>query len=199
MHDVIDEPGYCVHIDAAFSAHVVGAQVPPLLPLPLPLPPLLPPLQMTPPVMPKQIGDPEAKQQLTVNPPPTSSLHDCAEPGYPAHAPAAPVAHVGDVHVVPLLLPPVLLPPLLLPLLLLPPPLLLPLLLPHTAPKSRVAHAAAPLLLLLELVTAGAQRANVPTVVVVPETVCADVFCAYPGRSCHAPPTYIAARSADGD
>jgi hypothetical protein len=83
-------------------------------------------------------------------------------------------------------------PPLLLPVLL-PPPLLLPLLLPQSAPMVTLAHVW-PLLAL-----AGAHSANVPTRVVVPETDPAGASSAYPGRSCHPLPTYIATRSADAD
>jgi hypothetical protein len=53
--------------------------------------------------------------------------------------------------------------------------------------------------LLLELVLLeGVQRANVPTWDVVPETVCAAAFWAYPESGFHAPPTYVATRRADG-
>ena len=153
MHALIDAPGYCAQAVAALAAHVAGVHVtPPLLP-PLLLPVLLllpPPEQATGPATPKQIGAPAAKQQSTVGPS-ALSTHDCtAAPGYPAHAVEELVAQVGIVQVTPPLL---LLAPLLL-------------LLPHVAPTMMLVHA--PLALL-----AGAQSANVPTRVVVPETVCA--------------------------
>ena len=156
MHDVIDAPGYCAHIVAALAAHVSGVQVtPPLLlvlPPPLLLLPLLPPpAHATPPVTPKQIGAPGAKQQLALKPY-ELSVHDCAvAPGYAPHAVDEPVAQVGVVHVVPPLLLPVLLPPSV--------PLLLPLLLPpQVAPTSTDAHAPPPLLL---LAAGGAQSAYI--------------------------------------
>jgi hypothetical protein len=77
VHDVTDEPGYCAHIVAAPAAQVAAVQVvPPLLLLLAPLLLLLPPpLQLTPPVTPKQIGAPAAKQQSTVGPS-ALSTHD---------------------------------------------------------------------------------------------------------------------------
>jgi hypothetical protein len=155
----------------AFAAHVSGVHVMPPLPLPPLLVPLLlpllpPPEHASPPVIPKQIGDPAAKQQLAVKPS-SLSTHDCTTaPGYPApaHAVADPVAQVACVQVVlPLLLPPVLLPA----------PLLLPLLLPpHPAPTAMLAQAPP----LDDVLLLGAQSAKVPTCVVVPETVCAVVL-----------------------
>jgi hypothetical protein len=155
VHALIDAPGYWAHAVGALAAHVSGVQLTPPLLLPLLLLPVLlllpPPEQATPPATPKQIGAPAAKQQSTVGPS-ALSTHDCtAAPGYPAHAVEALVAQVGVVQVTPPLL-------LLAPLLLLLP--------PHTAPTVMLAHAPLPLL-------AAAQSANVPTRVVVPETVCA--------------------------